>query len=55
MNCFAVLHEIKPSPRYKAGHAISWTLQCAQGVNYLHNYKPKALVHRDLKPLKYTN
>ncbi|CAN7981644.1 unnamed protein product [Ixodes pacificus] len=35
---------------YTAAHAISWMLQCAKGVAYLHNMKPKALVHRDLKP-----
>lgn len=35
--------------RYTAGHAISWALQCACGVAYLHNMKPKALIHRDLK------
>uniref|UniRef100_A0A915J2L8 Mitogen-activated protein kinase kinase kinase n=1 Tax=Romanomermis culicivorax TaxID=13658 RepID=A0A915J2L8_ROMCU len=43
------LHELKPAPPYKASHAVSWALQCAQGVNYLHNMNPK-LVHRDLKP-----
>ncbi|XP_065218385.1 mitogen-activated protein kinase kinase kinase 7-like [Planococcus citri] len=36
--------------RYNAGHAISWCLQCAKGVAYLHNMRPKALIHRDLKP-----
>ncbi|KAJ9585674.1 hypothetical protein L9F63_002464, partial [Diploptera punctata] len=46
---YNVLH-CRPLPRYTAGHAISWALQCAQGVAYLHNMKPKALIHRDLKP-----
>ncbi|KAF7655626.1 hypothetical protein LDENG_00053190 [Lucifuga dentata] len=29
---------------------MSWCLQCARGVAYLHAMKPKALIHRDLKP-----
>ncbi|XP_040523075.1 mitogen-activated protein kinase kinase kinase 7 isoform X14 [Gallus gallus] len=29
---------------------MSWCLQCSQGVAYLHSMKPKALIHRDLKP-----
>ncbi|XP_068608355.1 mitogen-activated protein kinase kinase kinase 7-like [Brachionichthys hirsutus] len=37
-------------PQYTAAHAMSWCLQCAQGVAYLHAMKPKALIHRDLKP-----
>ncbi|XP_053598761.1 mitogen-activated protein kinase kinase kinase 7 [Microplitis demolitor] len=46
---YNVLH-CEPKPRYTASHAISWALQCAQGVAYLHNMKPKPLIHRDLKP-----
>uniref|UniRef100_A0A8D9BZA6 Mitogen-activated protein kinase kinase kinase 7 n=1 Tax=Cacopsylla melanoneura TaxID=428564 RepID=A0A8D9BZA6_9HEMI len=46
---FNVLHN-KPAPTYSAGHAMSWVLQCAEGVAYLHNIKPKPLIHRDLKP-----
>lgn len=42
---FLVLHNA-PLPIYSAGHAISWALQCAKGVAYLHNMKPKALIHR---------
>lgn len=45
---YNVLHG-RPQRRYTAGHAISWALQCACGVAYLHNMKPKALIHRDLK------
>ena len=57
IHCFyaLVLHvkrESRPRVMYKAGHAISWSLQCAKGVDYLHNLTPK-LVHRDLKPPKY--
>ncbi|KAL5240977.1 hypothetical protein ACI65C_008387 [Semiaphis heraclei] len=46
---YNVLH-CKPEPQYNLGHAVSWTLQCAEGVAYLHNMKPKPLIHRDLKP-----
>ncbi|XP_050524364.1 mitogen-activated protein kinase kinase kinase 7-like isoform X2 [Daktulosphaira vitifoliae] len=46
---YNVLH-CKPEPEYNLGHAVSWTLQCAEGVAYLHNMKPKPLIHRDLKP-----
>jgi len=45
---YNVLH-CPPKPTYNAGHAISWALQCARGVAYLHNMKPKAVIHRDLK------
>ena len=48
-----VMHGKPPFPRYTAAHAVSWTLQCAQGVEYLHAMKPKPLIHRDLKPPKY--
>lgn len=46
---YNVLHS-NSQPHYTAGHAISWALQCAKGVAYLHNMKPKPLIHRDLKP-----
>lgn len=48
-----VLHGAEPLPHYTASHAMSWCLQCSQGVSYLHGMKPKALIHRDLKPPKY--
>jgi len=48
-----VLHGKPPFPLYTAAHAVSWTLQCARGVEYLHAMKPKPLIHRDLKPPKY--
>jgi mitogen-activated protein kinase kinase kinase 7 len=47
---YNVLHGASPVPKYTAAHAISWALQCARGVEYLHAMKPKALIHRDLKP-----
>uniref|UniRef100_A0A8D1J540 Mitogen-activated protein kinase kinase kinase 7 n=2 Tax=Sus scrofa TaxID=9823 RepID=A0A8D1J540_PIG len=47
---FAVLHGAEPLPYYTAAHAMSWCLQCSQGVAYLHSMQPKALIHRDLKP-----
>eukprot|EP00270_Netrium_digitus_P006193 TRINITY_DN1849_c0_g2_i1.p1 TRINITY_DN1849_c0_g2~~TRINITY_DN1849_c0_g2_i1.p1 ORF type:complete len:504 (+),score=104.50 TRINITY_DN1849_c0_g2_i1:184-1695(+) len=30
--------------------AVQYTLDIARGMNYLHQHKPKAVVHRDLKP-----
>ncbi|XP_075453584.1 mitogen-activated protein kinase kinase kinase 7 isoform X3 [Ascaphus truei] len=47
---YNVLHGAEPLPYYTAAHAMSWCLQCAQGVAYLHSMQPKALIHRDLKP-----
>uniref|UniRef100_A0AAQ5XK55 Mitogen-activated protein kinase kinase kinase 7 n=1 Tax=Amphiprion ocellaris TaxID=80972 RepID=A0AAQ5XK55_AMPOC len=47
---YNLLHSADPQPHYTASHAMSWCLQCAQGVAYLHAMKPKALIHRDLKP-----
>lgn len=50
-----VLHWQKqtPAPIYTVAHVMSWSLQCAEGVEYLHGFKPKAIIHRDLKPPKY--
>uniref|UniRef100_A0A2K6EWF9 Mitogen-activated protein kinase kinase kinase 7 n=1 Tax=Propithecus coquereli TaxID=379532 RepID=A0A2K6EWF9_PROCO len=45
-----LLHGAEPLPYYTAAHAMSWCLQCSQGVAYLHSMQPKALIHRDLKP-----
>ncbi|XP_067239860.1 mitogen-activated protein kinase kinase kinase 7 isoform X4 [Chanodichthys erythropterus] len=47
---YNVLHGAEPLPHYTASHAMSWCMQCSQGVSYLHGMKPKALIHRDLKP-----
>uniref|UniRef100_A0A3B5LM80 Mitogen-activated protein kinase kinase kinase 7 n=1 Tax=Xiphophorus couchianus TaxID=32473 RepID=A0A3B5LM80_9TELE len=47
---YNVLHGAEPLPYYTASHAMSWCYQCSQGVAYLHGMKPKALIHRDLKP-----
>ncbi|XP_030054952.1 mitogen-activated protein kinase kinase kinase 7 isoform X2 [Microcaecilia unicolor] len=47
---YNVLHGTELLPYYTAAHAMSWCLQCATGVAYLHSMKPKALIHRDLKP-----
>ncbi|XP_054714111.1 mitogen-activated protein kinase kinase kinase 7-like [Uloborus diversus] len=46
---YNVLHCMK-QVEYTAAHAISWLLQTASGVAYLHNMKPRPLIHRDLKP-----
>ena len=45
---FQVLHEKKGEHQvyYHSGHAISWVLQCALGVEYLHNMMPKPIIHR---------
>ena len=43
---YKVLHQVKPEIAYNSGHAISWCLQCAVGVQYLHGLKPKPLIHR---------
>ncbi|XP_074547952.1 mitogen-activated protein kinase kinase kinase 7-like isoform X2 [Halichoeres trimaculatus] len=47
---YNLLHSTDPQAHYTAAHAMSWCLQCSQGVAYLHAMKPKALIHRDLKP-----
>ena len=46
---YKVVHQMKTKVPYHSGHAISWVLQCAQGVDYLHHMKPKPIIHRDLK------
>lgn len=43
-------HPTQPAPIYTASHVMSWALQCARGVEYLHGIKPKGIIHRDLKP-----
>ncbi|XP_016974506.2 mitogen-activated protein kinase kinase kinase 7 [Drosophila rhopaloa] len=37
-------------PSYSLAHAFNWSLQIAQGLAYLHAMKPKAVIHRDIKP-----
>lgn len=46
---YNVLHN-SPRISYTASHAMSWAMQCAEGVAYLHAMRPKPLIHRDLKP-----
>ncbi|GBM20744.1 Mitogen-activated protein kinase kinase kinase 7 [Araneus ventricosus] len=46
---YNVLHCMKQVD-YTIAHSLSWLLQTANGVAYLHNMKPRALIHRDLKP-----
>ena len=48
---YRLLHEMRPlpGPEYNTGHAVSWCLQCARGVAYLHSLRPNPIIHRDLK------
>jgi mitogen-activated protein kinase kinase kinase 7 len=46
---FNILHHA-PNVQYTMANAMAWLHQCAKGVKYLHGMKPKALIHRDLKP-----
>ena len=52
--CAVVLHGRVCGVRltYSTGHALSWCLQCARAVDYMHRIKPKPMIHRDLKPPK---
>jgi serine/threonine protein kinase len=34
---------------YTINHAISWLYQLADAVNYMHSFKPRPIIHRDLK------
>ena len=38
--------EYQPNDTTSPGHAVSWALQCARGVAYLHSLRPKPLIHR---------
>ncbi|UXI23048.1 hypothetical protein NH340_JMT08991 [Sarcoptes scabiei] len=47
-NLYNLLHANHlSSVHYTLSHAISWCLQCARGVKYLHSLN---ILHRDLKP-----
>ncbi|XP_052835402.1 mitogen-activated protein kinase kinase kinase 7 isoform X1 [Drosophila gunungcola] len=46
---FSFLHA-QSKPSYSLAHALNWSLQIAQGVAYLHGMRPKAVIHRDIKP-----
>ncbi|CAM6023059.1 unnamed protein product [Sphagnum balticum] len=41
---------MEKSGRLEAGTAVQFALDIARGMNYLHQHKPEAVVHRDLKP-----
>ncbi|CAL4103423.1 unnamed protein product, partial [Meganyctiphanes norvegica] len=43
-----LLHN-SPLTQYNLAHGMSWLLQCARAVAYLHA-QPRPLLHRDLKP-----
>ncbi|XP_016961091.1 mitogen-activated protein kinase kinase kinase 7 [Drosophila biarmipes] len=44
------LHE-GSKPSYSQAHAFNWAHQIAQAIAYLHAIRPKAVIHRDIKPL----
>ncbi|XP_069169167.1 mitogen-activated protein kinase kinase kinase 7 isoform X4 [Procambarus clarkii] len=46
---YHLLHN-SPNTEYNLAHGISWLLQCAKAVSYLHAIQPRPLLHRDLKP-----
>ncbi|KAF2349649.1 Serine-threonine/tyrosine-protein kinase catalytic domain [Trinorchestia longiramus] len=46
---YQLLHN-PPYPPYTLAHALSWLLQCAKAVAYLHAIEPGPIIHRDLKP-----
>ncbi|XP_042241726.1 mitogen-activated protein kinase kinase kinase 7-like isoform X2 [Homarus americanus] len=46
---YHLLHN-SPNTEYNLAHGISWLLQCARAVSYLHAIQPRPLLHRDLKP-----
>lgn len=47
-NLYDLLHNT--TVKYNARHALSWSHQTALALAYLHNLKPRPLVHRDVKP-----
>lgn len=36
---------------YTIDHALNWAAQVASGLSHMHRMKPKAIIHRDIKPL----
>lgn len=44
-----VLETVDPS-QWSLGLILSWLNQTAQAILYLHQFKPKAIIHRDIKP-----
>lgn len=47
---YNVLH-VRKDVKVTWGLALTWARDCAETVDYLHKFKPKPLLHRDLKPL----
>ncbi|CAL4127209.1 unnamed protein product, partial [Meganyctiphanes norvegica] len=45
---YQLLHN-SPLTQYNLAHAVSWLLQCAKAVAYLHSFQPRPILHRDLK------
>lgn len=42
---YQLLHN-HPYPPYTLAHALSWVLQCAKAVAYLHAIEPGPIIHR---------
>ncbi|KAI1294971.1 Mitogen-activated protein kinase kinase kinase 7 [Halotydeus destructor] len=45
---FNLLHRM-PEVSYSEATAISWLLQCAKGLSYMHGQEPRPMAHRDFK------
>ena len=46
----SVLHQCRRELRYTLDHVMSWTIQMAIALEYIHSQN---MLHRDIKPSKY--